>query len=144
MSPKRFAWESGRHPFEVLLHGWAIQAGFVYLIGLVNRPRSINEELPHWVQAGWIALLLFGGGVGLVAAWLQGRVGHVEQGLRVEASALCFLAGGALIYTIVLFTANGMDAFNSGSFNGSYGAACLIRLWHIWRDLRRVEALVRR
>lgn len=134
MSPSRFAWESGRHPFEVLLHGWAVLNGAVGLLGVVARPRSIADSLPHWLQLGWNGLLLLGGAVGIIAAWQQGLVGHVEQGLRVEAAALWFLGGGALIYTIALFVTNGLDAFAAGSLIGSYGVAALIRIWHIWRE----------
>lgn len=144
MSPKRFAWESGRHPFEVLLHLWSVSNGAVLLVGAIHRPNSIAASVPHWVQTGWPGLLLAGGITGLIAAWLQGRVGHVEQGLRIEGAALCFLAGGAVIYTAAIFATAGLDGFSAGSFIGSYAAAGLIRLWHIWRDLRQVEALVRR
>lgn len=136
MSPKRFQWESGRHPFEVLLHSWAVMNGAVYLIGAVDRPNSIRDSLPRWLQVGWFGLLLIGGVTGLVAAWLQGRTGHVEQGLRVEAAALCFLAGGALLYATALFVSNGMAAFGAGTFTGTYGVAGLVRLWHIWKELR--------
>lgn len=144
MSPKRFAWESGRHPFEVLLHLWAVLNGVTYLIGAIHRPNSITESLPHWVQSGWLGLLLAGGATGLVAAWLQGRVGHVEQGLRVEGAALCFIAGGAVIYTAAIFAAAGAAGFSAGTFIGSYAIAVLWRLWHIRRDLRQVEYLGRR
>lgn len=135
MSPKRFAWESGRHPYEVLLHLWAVANGTVLLAGAVHRPNSIAESLPHWVQTAWPGLLLAGGVTGLIAAGLQGRVGHVEQGLRVEAAALSFLVGGAVIYTAAIFAAAGLAGFSAGSFIGSYAAAGLIRLWHIWRDI---------
>lgn len=139
MSPSRFAWESGRHPFEVWLHSWAVLNGAIYLTGAVARPRSISDALPRWVQVSWFGLLLAGGLIGLLAGWLQGKVGHVEQGLRIEAAALCFLAGGALLYTAAMFLTNGMAAFGVGTFVGSYGLACLWRLWHIWREIRRAS-----
>lgn len=136
MSPKRFAWESGRHPFEILLHLWAVLNGAVYLVGAVDRPNSIRESLPRWVQVAWFGLLVGGGLTGLVGAWLQGRTGHVEQGLRVEGAGLCFLVAGVLLYTSALFTTNGMNAFGAGTFTGSYGIACLWRIRHIRKETR--------
>lgn len=136
--PHRFAWESGRHPLEVLLHCWAVTNGALYLVGAVDRPNSIQETLPRWVQLAWFALLLLGGTLGLIAAWLQGRVGHVEQGLRVEGAGLCFLVSGVLLYVSALFTANGMAAFGAGTFVGSYGLACLWRISHIRKETRGV------
>lgn len=136
--PSRFAWESGRHPFEVLLHIWAVMNGALYLVGAVDRPNSIRDALPLWVQVAWFALLLAGGLTGLIAAWLQGRVRYVEQGLRVEGGALCFLVGGVLLYTCALFTANGMNAFGAGTITGTYGLACLWRLRHIRKESRGV------
>lgn len=110
--------------------------GALYVVGAVSRPRSIAETLPHWVQTAWFALLLLGGATGLLAGWLQGRIGHVEQGLRVEGGALSFLAGGAALYTVAMFATTGMSAFAAGTITGTYGAACLIRLVHIGRDIR--------
>lgn len=135
--PRRLAWESGRHPFEVLLHLWAVLNGALYLVGALNRPRSVSESLPPWVQNTWLWLLLLGGCTGLFAAWMQGRVGLFEQGLRVEGSALSFLTGGVLLYASAIIAAAGWAGVAASSLTGMYGAACLVRLAHIARDLRR-------
>jgi hypothetical protein len=96
----------------------------------------VAEALPHWVQIAWFALLLVGGSAGLLAGWLQGRAGHVGQGLRIEGGALCFLAGGALLYSLAMFVLSGMNAFGSGTITCTYGVACLLRLAHVGRDVR--------
>lgn len=140
MSPQRFVWESGRHPFEVLLHVYCVLSGGSYLTGLAPRPQSIVATLPGWVLVGWYWLLLAGGLTGLLAAWMQGRIGLVEHGLQIECAALWFLAGGVFIYSFALFYINGMQAFGAGMFIGAYGVAVLWRLVKAWRLLHSSTA----
>ncbi len=129
--------ETGRHPHEVLLHLWAVLVGALNLTGLADRPRSVAEALPPWVQVAWFGLLLAGGLTGLVAAWLQGRPnGSFEYGLRLEAGALSFLAGGVLLYCSAIITAAGWTGVAASSLSGMYGVASLFRIAHIVRDLR--------
>jgi hypothetical protein len=131
---------TGRHPFEVAFFASAVAVG-VFLVVLNARPESVRAAMPPLVQGMWVAGLLVGGAVGLLAAVVQGF--SLWRGLLTElvAAAVCGAALG--IYAVAIFAVSAVQGVAGGTFVAAFAVASWWRFWQIVVDIRRLGRAVR-
>jgi hypothetical protein len=126
-----------QHPFQVLFCLACVVVGLI-LAASDTKPQSIAAAMPGFVQGAWQVLLVVGGSVGLTAAFWRG---NLATALAVELGALIALGAALSMYCIALFAVAGLAAVASGTFVGTFGAACW---WRTTQITRSVRAYIRR
>lgn len=111
--------------------------GAAFTLHAAPPPGSLERLVPLGVLWIWYGLLLVGGAVGLAGAWWP----RLLTGLLLERASMFMLSAGCCMYVVALVGSAGVAATAAAGFIASMGAACAVRLWQIWRDVRLVRAV---
>lgn len=131
---------TGRHPFEVAMLAAATVSGLALALTDTS-PRSAATAMPGLVEVVWQVFLIAVGGIGLAGVFWPGRL--LAQ-LGTEAVGVVLLGTATTMYSVALFAVAGSQALAAGSFVTAAALASWVRLFQIWRDLRRAAAAGRR
>ena len=138
---RRIGREGGPGPFEFVILLFLVFGGLSTLTNL-GAPTSLSKVLPPAILAIWTIILTLGAFIGFAGVvWL----GRETTALLVEQVGLIFLAGAALIYSVVLLSQFGSikGASVSASFINGFGVAALWRVFEIYKRQRTIVELSR-
>jgi hypothetical protein len=125
-----------RHPFETIFFAASLLSGISGLILPPSNP-ALALLLPRWEVLAWNTGMIAGGLLGLAAV-----AGKFPTSLLIERAALLLFTGllicqGAAITVLAAFNPSSLLLFG-------FGAACLVRVVQISRDLTALRRVVRR
>lgn len=124
---------TGRHPFEVAILAASAVCGLALALTDTS-PRSAAAAMPGLIEVLWQMFLVAGGTIGLVGVFWPGRL--LAQ-LGTEAVGVVLLGTATTMYSFALLAVVGMQGLAAASFVTAAASASWVRLWQIWRDLRK-------
>lgn len=142
--------DSGRNPFELWVLGFGLVVGAPLLFGAPT-PGSTTEALGETLVRVWAWMLVLGCLTALVGVWWtwSGWLGRwmprwrptTVSGVLVEGFGLVPVATGMVIFAVGVVDVGGAPI--AAALVGSWGLACVVRLYQIRRWVRAVKATVR-
>lgn len=127
-------------PFELFVSILCAMSG-ASVIFTPNRPGTISESLPPWLQIAWGVSLCGGGILVLVGIWTRAiKPDWFRGGLSIEFAGMVFMACATSVYSLVLVTQAPLGrALVSIALLTSLSASCVARAYAIRVVLKRLQ-----
>lgn len=131
------SWPPVRHPMQVFLMAASVQAGVAGMV-LTGATPSLAAVIDRPLLAVWYVVLIVGGLMGLLSAWLVRRDGMWS--MLLERLALSVVGPLSILYAVIVLKFNGTAAAYTFSMGVGFGLACIARAYQVHWNIQWWEA----